>query len=88
MDHLKEDPKYYTKLKKAGLADSYAGGGLLNSYANGGNLDNTTVFQGGGSHQENQLGGIPQGTNALVEEGEVRFKDYIFSNRIPYTKKK
>ena len=88
MDHLKEDPKYYTKLKKAGLADSYAGGGMLNSYANGGNLDNTTVFQGGGSHQENQLGGIPQGTNALVEEGEVRFKDYIFSNRIPYTKKK
>lgn len=88
MDHLKEDPKYYTKLKKAGLADSYAFGGLYNSYANGGNLDNTTVFQGGGSHQENQLGGIPQGTNALVEEGEVRFKDYIFSNRIPYTKKK
>lgn len=88
LDHLKEDPKYYTKLKKAGLADSYAGGGMLNSYANGGNLDNTTVFQGGGSHQENQLGGIPQGTNALVEEGEVRFKDYIFSNRIPYTKKK
>jgi len=88
MDHLREDPKYYTKLKKAGLADSYAGGGMLNSYANGGNLDNTTVFQGGGSHQENQLGGIPQGTNALVEEGEVRFKDYIFSNRIPYTKKK
>lgn len=88
MDHLKEDPKYYTKLKEAGLADAYAKGGMLNSYANGGNLDNTTVFQGGGSHQENQLGGIPQGTNALVEEGEVRFKDYIFSNRIPYTKKK
>ena len=165
LDHLKEDPKYYTKLKKAGLADSYAGGGLLPSiqpnitnsyvpqlidtrnriyskdatfnknttyfdeaqrldtelerlksikeptnkdlysirqvpklkndlyldqvggYAMGGNLDNTTVYANGGQHENNPIGGIPVGNNALVEQDEVRFNDYIFSNRIPYKKK-
>jgi hypothetical protein len=44
-------------------------------------------FENGGTHEENSLGGIPQGTGAngkpnLVEEGETKWNDYIFSNAI------
>ena len=44
-----------------------------------------TVFEGGGTHEQNSLGGIPQGTGTngkpnLVEEGETKWNDYIFSN--------
>ena len=57
----------------------------------GGNLDNTTLYETGGTHQSNPMGGIPIGQNALVEEGEVRFdtdggESYIFSNKIPFKK--
>lgn len=45
------------------------------------------IFGVGGSHEENPNQGIPQGMDEqgipnLVEEGEVKFNDYIFSNRI------
>lgn len=45
------------------------------------------IFDVGGSHEENPNQGIPQGVDEngipnLVEEGEVKFQDYIFSNRI------
>ena len=51
--------------------------------SNGGNL---VEFKNGGSHEENPLGGIPQGYNEdgalnLVEQGETKWKDYIFSDR-------
>lgn len=41
----------------------------------------------GGTHEQNPLGGIPLGIDAegnpnLVEEGEVIFNDYVFSNRL------
>lgn len=55
--------------------------------ANGGQLEGTrynkdvTYFGNGGSHGENSNGGIPLGNKGKVEEGEVRYKDYIFSNR-------
>jgi hypothetical protein len=44
-----------------------------------------TLFENGGSHEQNPLGGIPQGTGAngkqnLVEEGETKWNNYIFSN--------
>tara|TARA_R100000541_G_scaffold50758_1_gene58070 strand:+ start:17002 stop:18129 length:1128 start_codon:yes stop_codon:yes gene_type:complete len=44
-----------------------------------------TLFEGGGSHEENPLGGIPLGIGAngkpnLVEEGETKWNNYIFSN--------
>lgn len=44
-----------------------------------------TLFEAGGSHEQNPLGGIPQGVGAngktnLVEEGETKWNDYIFSN--------
>lgn len=62
------------------------------NYEMGGNLDNTTNYESGGTHQSNPMGGIPLANNALVEEGEVRFnlddgQSYIFSARIPYKKK-
>lgn len=55
------------------------------SYADGGQL---TEFNEGGSHEENPNGGIPQGPDANVEEGEtkVKAKDYIFSDRITASK--
>ena len=46
-----------------------------------------TKFENGGSHSQNSLGGIPQGIGSngkpnLVEEGETKWNDYIFSNNI------
>lgn len=56
---------------------------LSSQLADGGSL---VEFKNGGSHEENPLGGIPQGYNEngdlnLVEQGETKWKDYIFSNR-------
>ena len=64
----------------------------LNNFRNGGEVEGAsgadelvTLFEGGGTHEENPLGGIPQGMGAngkpnLVEEGETKWNDYIFSN--------
>lgn len=62
-------------------------------YANGGQLsssdlpDNAQYYANGGTHEENPYGGIQvgvdqQGNPNLVEEGEFRWGDYIFSDRI------
>lgn len=56
---------------------------LSSQLSNGGSL---VEFKNGGSHEENPLGGIPQGYNEdgalnLVEQGETKWKDYIFSDR-------
>lgn len=63
-------------------------GGLLPSYAGGGFMqpDNITMYAEGGFHETNPNGGIPIGSRALVEQGEVRYNskqygDYIFSDR-------
>lgn len=47
-----------------------------------------TEFQGGGTHNQNPLGGIPVGQNALVENNETKFSpqnpnmdEFIFSER-------
>lgn len=68
-------------------------------HAEGGNLDNqfsdfrngVTEYNVGGTHEENpndgvQVGVDPQGTPNLVEEGEVNYNDYIFSNRLKVPK--
>lgn len=68
-------------------------------HAEGGNLDNqfsdfrngVTEYNTGGTHEENpndgvQVGVDPQGTPNLVEEGEVNYNDYIFSNRLKVPK--
>lgn len=49
--------------------------------------DGVTVVDEGGSHEENPLTGVPMGVAPdgqpnLVEEGEVIFNDYVFSNRL------
>lgn len=60
---------------------------MRNYFAEGGSLNGVETFDVGGSHEQNPFGGIPQGqgydgTPNLVEEGEVKFKDYIYSKRL------
>lgn len=65
-----------------------------NNYNLGGYLTNSNtmnkinMFNEGGTHEQNPLGGIPQGTDAmgnpnLVEQGEARVNDMIFTDRLP-----
>ena len=72
----------------AGLTEksylNYINGGPLMAngtvvYDNGGGMEQYSSvpvdsFDTGGSHESNPLGGIPQGPNALVEEGEKKIK--------------
>lgn len=58
-------------------------------HAEGGELftNGVTIIGNGGTHEENpyegvQMGIDPQGIPNLVEEGEVVFNDYVFSNRL------
>lgn len=73
---------------------------LLNIAAYGGPLFNhggdwsngLTFINEGGLHEQNPLGGVPvgidsEGTPNLVEEGEIIWNDYVFSNRLKPTKK-
>ena len=61
-------------------------GGRL--HTNGADFSNgASVIEAGGSHEENpnsgvQIGVDKQGTPNLVEEGEVVYDDYVFSNRL------
>jgi hypothetical protein len=56
-------------------------------HANGGNIEETrynpniTYYPTGGSHEQNANGGIMLGNKGSVEQGEVRYGDYIFSDR-------
>jgi len=72
---------------------------MANYAANGGNLPaygmnqnpNLQEFNSGGSHESNPNGGIQQGIGAngkpnLVEEGETKHEDYIFSDRLKIDK--
>lgn len=76
----------------------YGEGGNLNedipdNFQHGGTFDNGVILiQNGGTHEENPLTGIPMGLAPdgkpnLVEEGEVKYNDYIFSNRLSPDKK-
>ena len=77
-------------VKKANFARNAAKwhsfGGDLNT--NGGDFSNDLIIIGnGGTHEENPMEGVPmgvdkQGVPNLVEEGEVIFNDYVFSNRM------
>lgn len=63
-----------------------------NLFAYGGDFSNgVNKFSGGGTHEENSYGGIPQGIGEngepnLVEENEVKWNDYIFSDRLKLDK--
>lgn len=57
--------------------------------ADGGELPGITQFNAGGTHEQNPLNGIPQGISQqngqpnLVEQGETKVKDFIYSDRLP-----
>lgn len=64
---------------------------LANFVAYGGDIESgrnsVTVVGAGGTHEENKYGGVPMGVDNegvpnLVEEGEVIWNDYVFSNRL------
>lgn len=60
-----------------------ANGGLLSKYPN----DDYTEINSGGTHEENPYDGVQsgvdeQGVPNLLEEGEVVYDDYVFSNRL------
>ena len=67
------------------LASSYALGGQL---SHGGIFDDAfTTIDNGGTHETNPNNGVPIGVDSsgipnLVEEGEVIWNDYVFSNRL------
>ena len=68
------------------MANFVAYGGDIESGRNG-----VTMVNNGGTHEENPLGGVPmgvdnEGTPNLVEEGEVIWNDYVFSNRLTLPK--
>lgn len=85
-------------VKKANFARNAAkwkhgdGGNLYTSIPNetqhGGIFSNgITTIGNGGTHEENPMEGVPMGiapdgTPNLVEQGEVKFNNYIFSNRL------
>lgn len=58
------------------------------SLTHGGNFSNgVTIIGNGGTHEENPMEGVPMGiapdgTPNLVEQGEVKFNNYVFSNRL------
>lgn len=71
----------------------YDGGGNLytsvpNIGQHGGDFSNgVTIIGNGGTHEENPMEGVPMGvapdgTPNLVEQGEVKFNNYVFSNRL------
>lgn len=68
----------------------HAFGGDLNT--NGGDFSNGLIMIGnGGTHEENPMEGVQMGVDGqgipnLVEEGEVIFNDYVFSNRMKVPK--
>lgn len=76
------------------FGNRFAWGGLPRSplYNYGSNWTNGLSFiNAGGTHESNPFEGIqvgidPQGTPNLVEEGEVIWNDYVFSNRLKVPK--
>ena len=69
----------------------------LNSFDKGGRLFSTdfdlglSFINNGDTHEKNPYGGVPMGmapdgTPNVVEEGEILFKDYVFSNRLKVPK--
>lgn len=74
-----------TKVPK-NTANKMAIGGTLQSHGADWS-DGTRVIGAGGSHEDNpnqgvQVGVDPEGRPNLVEEGEIIYNDYVYSNRI------
>lgn len=85
--------------RASAISQNNTNNALLNIKAFGGDLHMNDVFNNGvrfidegGSHEQNPLGGVPQGMAPdgqpnLVEEGEVIFNDYVYSKRLKVPKK-
>lgn len=79
-----------SNMKYTGINNYFAYGGNTNTPNNWSNM--VSSIDEGGTHEQNSLGGVPygvdsEGTPNLVEEGEVVYNDYVFSNRLKPTKK-
>lgn len=79
----------HKKSRYKGFGNYYAYGGQMMSgdWSNG-----VVTINEGDTHERNPLGGVlmgvdPQGIPNLVEEGEVIFNDYVYSNRLKPTAK-
>jgi hypothetical protein len=90
--------KQERKIKKMGAGGhmnfkqfQMALGGSVNDLVTKGGENDLIEFEGGGTHEQNPLGGIPIGMNNQgqmnsVEAGESKYSfkdgDYVFSDRI------
>lgn len=77
-------------MKYTGVNNYFAYGGDTSTPNNWSNM--VSSIDEGGTHEQNSLGGVPYGVDSegipnLVEEGEVVYNDYVFSNRLKPTKK-
>lgn len=78
--------RYRIKYKDAQFSNSYSFGG--NMQTQGGNFTTgVTHIDAGGTHEESPYEGVPmgqdsEGTPNLVEEQEVMYNDYVFSQRL------
>lgn len=79
------------KIRIKKIPKEYADGGDLSTH--GTDFSNgLTYINTGGTHEQNPYDGVPMGTDSqgipnLVEEGEVIYNDYVFSNRLYPTEK-
>jgi len=67
------------------------GGQLSTNGADFPNNGGLNFINNGGTHEKNPNNGVPQGVSIdgqqnLVEEGEVVWNDYVFSNRLKVSK--
>lgn len=79
------------KITKLPSNNKFSYGGSTNKLG-GDFTNNVTFINEGGTHEQNPFEGVPFGvdrnnTPNLVEEGEVIWNDYVFSNRLTPTKK-
>ena len=70
-------------LPEQDFMNKLAMGGFTNTHG----AQDIIPIENGGTHEENPYGGVPMGVGQngkinTVEEGEVKFGDYIFSNRL------
>lgn len=80
------------QLGRDGYSSRYSSASMPDVFTHGGIFSNgMELIDAGGSHEENPNGGVvvsydPEGVPNIVEEGEVIFNDYVFSNRFGPTK--
>ena len=84
--HGRDDVKAKVYAKYPDLKHSKASGGDLNNVDGGIFSNGVNTYNTGGSHEQNPNGGIPQGIASdgqpnLVEQGETKYNNYVYSNR-------